>query len=114
MEVTHSSREILWAIRDIALFEAINMDETKQGENVERKKKASKNWIPHIRSKQRKMESYKKLREESQEVEEPRFQELVISYTKCSKEIKWNKEKKESFGFVTKKVMYTHACEHAQ
>ena len=55
MEVTHSSREILWAIRDIALFEAINMDETKQGENVEREKKASKNWISHIRSKQRKM-----------------------------------------------------------
>ena len=38
-------------------FEAINMDEIKQGEKVERGKKASKNWISHIRSKQRKMES---------------------------------------------------------
>lgn len=35
-------------------FEAIHLDEIKQGENGEREKKASKNWIQHIRSKQRK------------------------------------------------------------
>ena len=38
----------------------------------------------------------------------------MISCTKCPKEIKWNKEKKESIAFITKKVMCTRACVHAQ
>ena len=71
-----NQRYSLVSHQSVMAFEAINMDEIKQGENVEREKKASKNWISHIRSKQRKVVSYEKLREESQEVEEPRFQEL--------------------------------------
>ena len=52
-----NQRYSLVSHQSVMAFEAINMDEIKQGEKVERGQKASKNWISHIRSKQRKIES---------------------------------------------------------
>lgn len=46
-------------------FEAINMGEIKQGENVERKKKASKKLKTICKGWTEKRESHRKLREES-------------------------------------------------